>query len=459
MRRRVLEDLRDSPWKSHRLHLPSYLRGARGQSIAAAAAVRGGVGIDRILSAAATRGGLEIVMPRAGDRLSWTGTGDVVVKGSVNTRAERSQPGPGPEHGYTTAGERRPFGYFDEAPFPFITLRPAEESFGSDPEAARAAALPQSRGTVSAPDGEWREMRTRASTVASGVRLSSEPGDQCNEELAIEPCDGGGFVPGSWGTSVGGGQTEASCYQPGIGASADADGDGVVDSCEYDLADAFRPFLAQSTADCNLGREPYWGVRYGPGSSGAPSFIIFSALSYYYDCGSPRPDCFYSRGPHRGDSEFIVLQVSQVQGGVSKWVLDYATLSAHWGTEADYTATYAGQDLDYGSYDWRVRPLVWVAEGKHANYRSRSVCDSGAGYYDNCDRNVDHGATLDILPWANLGQSAFPFIGANAPVPSRAGAPGGEYFWTNNRFLGWDAVPSASGSSSPYLESLSAAGF
>src|SRR5438552_1556100 len=52
VRRQVLEDLRDSPFPRHKLDLKSYLRGARGRSLADAGARASGGAIDDLLRGA-----------------------------------------------------------------------------------------------------------------------------------------------------------------------------------------------------------------------------------------------------------------------------------------------------------------------------------------------------------------------------------------------------------------------
>jgi len=86
------------------------------------------------------------------------------------------------------------------------------------------------------------------------------------------------------------------------------------------------------------------------------------------------------------------------------WALDQATISAHWGEgfSTDHTATYRGSDMEFPS-EFRGRPRVWVSKNKHANYRTKGICDWM--YHDYCDPSWD-GTTyedVEVLPGANLG--------------------------------------------------------
>lgn len=90
----------------------------------------------------------------------------------------------------------------------------------------------------------------------------------------------------------------------------------------------------------------------------------------------------------------------------SSWQLQQATLSAHWQTPTDETATYSYKKLGYAD-NYRGRPRVWVARDKHANYRSESVCDAGAAYTDTCDHNRDSG-NLEVRQDRNIGNRWLP---------------------------------------------------
>lgn len=273
---------------------------------------------------------------------------------------------------------------------------------------------------------------------------------------------------------------------------ADQDQDGWDDSCEYELALAFRPTMAFNFGgDCDLRNEPYYSVRgysYGNGFADVETQIVqgfstqpmvFYAIGYDRDCGTA------GFTPHIGDSEFILLKLAWALDpdarGVAgtpaeeaarwrrgKWFVSRAFLSAHWNTDDQGSSgDYDGRDLEYRT-DFRGRPRAWVSKGKHANYRSRAVCDAGAYYTDTCDGNsdADGNSTLDIVPDGNVGQSSLPLRGTfENPVVSRRFAAGLtqyagiEYYWdTRRKFRGWSPGPSDVGAT-PYDVPLRFFGF
>jgi hypothetical protein len=188
--------------------------------------------------------------------------------------------------------------------------------------------------------------------------------------------------------------------------------------------------------------------------------------------GSPNPFCSGCEA-HRGDSEFIILEVTHL--GLGHWVLSYATLSAHWGAMGDGTSRYAWSALQFPD-TLQARPRIWVAEDKHANYRSQSVCDAGAYYTDTCDRNSDNTGwgnsiepTSSLGPWSpyvmrNLGNSGV-MVFVAGPVSrhlldcttSSQAYPGTECFWTGATFYGWQ--PPDDDGSTPYSTSMVYFGF
>lgn len=456
LRQLVLADLRDSPFAKHGIDLSSYLRAARGHAVAGTIAQRTGVTVDRLLAMASVRGGLQLFMPIASDRANWTGSDSVVVTGTPFTVKEE------------VAAQHRPFGYtvhgdtistplLEPTRLPLIVVGPAEHSFGPDPEATRSAAPKHSRRTITTFAEERLAMYIppRAGAPANSLYI----GD-CNPETADTPCEPppGGGSPGLIGAYLPSGGTMGSCTphpgSPMDDLSQDQDRDGVQDQCEYELALAFRPQIQFDERDCNTGHEPYWAANYQVSPiDGQPVITIFYAISYYYDCGSPLPVCPISRcDPHDGDSEFIVLEVSTVDYPTydgPHWMLKRATLSTHYASRYDGANTYAAGDLEYGNAAQYSNPLIWSASGKHANYRSQSVCDAGGFSTDNCDRPLFRVA-LETRPDANLGSYANQLI---TYVGSRAGSPGVEYMWSTSAtvypFLGW-YPRSDGGDATPY---------
>lgn len=138
-----------------------------------------------------------------------------------------------------------------------------------------------------------------------------------------------------------------------------------------------------------------------------------------------------------------IVQGQQVE---TQWRLDFATLSAHYGENGsfDHTATYWAEDLEYTLF-WRARPRIWVSLGKHANYRSHSVC--GTSWYNGVPNDVCSGSYLagdtDIRDGQNLGNYySVPNGGVRLlvyPTTSRYVSlrTGTENFWLDLGFGGW----------------------
>ncbi|MBA3579396.1 MAG: hypothetical protein H0W42_05355 [Gemmatimonadaceae bacterium] len=475
VRQQILADLRDSPFPRHKIHLPSYLRGSRGVLLVGKMAQAGGIASARVMQMADIRGGLQLAMVRPVDRIFWTGTPDIAVKGTPFTLVERStalRTG-SVQRAYTVTGVARRHGPLTASDYPYLVIEPIDISFGADPEMQRAAAPVQPRGTVSTPAEEIAGYTRRGdSTVVlpslQGSTMTASS-TECDPNTAVIECpeDGGGTGP--WrlmGVALPSGKSFDDCYRPGqFDTNVDRDQDGVDDGCEAELAIAFNPQIVLMSNDCDTRRQPYFAVRYA--YSGGDAIFIFYAISYVYDCGPPFtcgndvPNC----DTHRGDSEWIVAEVGRYSSSTRPWALKYATLSAHWNTDwgNDNTARYAAEDLEDadGSPAFGA-PKIWVAQHKHANYRSQSVCDA-AGYFnlDNCEHPDGLYHTLDIAAAYNLGRSFIPFLGASySPVYDRRSNNGNaEYYWVPAaRFCGWSYYTSGS-CAGPYEESLRAYAF
>jgi hypothetical protein len=249
LRRQLLEDLRDSPFPKHGLHLQSYLRGTRGRVIAAAAAAAEKMETEQLLALVGTLPELQLSVPISYDRAFWTGTGDIVVTGSTLTQRQTVATTPRIT-GYTTRRGSIIVPTRTRLDFPLLAIFRAETTFGPDPEAVRQAGRHRSRNTISA-----RAEEGFASTMGDET-------DPCNDPIKADmPCDEP--VPGelAGGLTLPSGHTHACMNN--VPADSDYDQDGVLDTCEYEIAHAFRPFMAYSTSDSGLGREPYWAVRKG----------------------------------------------------------------------------------------------------------------------------------------------------------------------------------------------------
>ena len=462
-RSHLRDDLRDSPFDHHRLHLVSYLHGADGAALRVS--IRRGMGITedslRMLEIQLQK--LELVMPRAYDRAKWNGDSNLEVRGTAYTRAEqeaaRSDGGPGYDLngaeivGGSAEGDRR-----------LLFVRPAEKLFPTQPETIRARAPSQERLTVSTFSEEraaQRELgreevalhrRTSTTTwpapilrTTTGCDPEADPtccpptADQCNP-----PPDGGGVWPvASGGTSPDPQMTQYYCFS-NLDSSNDVDRDNIRDDCEYALAAALSPTLNVSDGDRAPGRNPYWAVSRHPDRP--YNIQIFYALSYYEDAGSdfsPFTGSYYSS--HHGDSEFIILEVQNSYG--STWGVVGATLSAHWHSPYDATATYFYDDLEYpGSVPY---PRIWASLDKHANYRSKEVCGYGPGgpfyaAWDTCGGSYT-GTRVLVESDRNLGNFYHLPLLDRSPGTKRIdcttalqfGHYGSECYWSADHFGGW----------------------
>jgi hypothetical protein len=259
------------------------------------------------------------------------------------------------------------------------------------------------------------------------------------------------------GVAIPSGKTYSDCYQPGVfDATVDRDQDGVSDVCEAELAIAFRPQLVFDAWDCEIRKQPQFASRQKVSPDWGGVILLFYAVSYIYDCGP---------WGHRGDTEWIILEVGpSTDASYAPWSLKYGTLSAHWKAANDNTAGYASQNLEdaEGSPGFGA-PRIWVSKGKHANYRTQTVCNTSGFWWnwDSCDNPVGLYATLNFGAEQNLGAFTAQFIGGiNSPVYDAINYSGRyEYYWVPGDFCGWIALSDQPDCATSYEKSLTAYGF
>jgi hypothetical protein len=143
VRRQVLEDLRDSPFRRHKLDLKGYLRGSRGNALASASSRAVGRPVEALLNAADVGGGLEFWEPRAIDRTRWNGNDSIAVIGTILSPGELKPVSNYP--GFDVAGRVVAVNIAGWAPRPYLAIDPSMQSFGQDPEGSRAAAPHRNR--------------------------------------------------------------------------------------------------------------------------------------------------------------------------------------------------------------------------------------------------------------------------------------------------------------------------
>lgn len=451
IREKIHSDLRDSPFPQHRIHLQSYLSGVDGAGLLAAIARASGLSIGRLHTILAIRGGLQVMLPSAIDRMNWSADKDIYVEGTASTIDERRE---AESHFpaasnlssafvFSPAQTRLPHSLLSESKYSWLSITPIEKSFGDNPELQRLKATHYSRPHISTFEEEIALYKARGDSMVrvsgdSGIKTVSSPFSNLEE---CDPSGCGGYMPPPAGRPMGvslpSGKTYSQCYQPGgFGTDVDGDQDGVDDGCEAELAIAFRPQLVTDWNDCETRRQPHFAAKQKYSNDWGGVIVIFYAVSYIYDCGP---------NGHRGDTEWIILEVGpSTNSNYGPWSLKYGTLSAHWGTSIDNTAGYAAQDLEdaEGSPGFGA-PRIWVAKGKHANYRTQTSCNSSGFWWnwDSCDSPMPYYFTLSFGSGQNLGNSSHQFVGgANSPVYDAINYSGlYEYYWVQGPFCGWIA--------------------
>jgi MYXO-CTERM domain-containing protein len=199
----------------------------------------------------------------------------------------------------------------------------------------------------------------------------------------------------------------------------DADLDGLDDACEEAVVLGFEPELVFGVEESKPARVPFWAAR----RDGPETLRLFYALSYLEDAGDPD---LGGSGSHDGDSEFIVLRVQY--DGAGSWSLVEGYLSANYQAFCD-TADW----LPATAFQWKSdvggKPLVFVAEGSHANYPSIAACDAGGCFQDHCTDTTREPA--GVIAGRDLGLRTTPIVDDYAINGNS------EWYWTNEPFCGW----------------------
>lgn len=256
--------------------------------------------------------------------------------------------------------------------------------------------------SLDTPNSMFQAEKFSEDTATSDTVFTEQ--EEC-DETAIIPCEepggGGGWpffndgdsrlyeapndpspgAPGVWlGTNV----NPSACFTTGRGTvtSNDTDGDGLANHCELPIARSFAPMLHFANGDQCPGGEPYWSAKRFPNGVVRVAYM----MAYYEDCGY---DTRIQNSAHSGDSELVMVEM-KYNSGTQHWEFNRMWLSAHyeatfWGTDQDYSEWVSAAQTDF--YDRSLAlPNIWVAEDKHANYRSIAKCeDTGAWEYrDDC---------------------------------------------------------------------------
>jgi hypothetical protein len=228
----------------------------------------------------------------------------------------------------------------------------------------------------------------------------------------------------------------------------DSDGDGLTDECEFVLASVFAPLLLVRTGGCNWDAD---GARLGGGYLHAVGPVadrirIAFLPAYFVDCGWRGVRCvlpFVNCATHSGDSEIIVVEVER--GTHGSWSVTGVFLSAHcFGRGSGSCRWYRGEDLR--QFQWYgPAPVVWVAEGRNANYPSWQACNAGHRTMDTCAQH-DNSYRFPVWPAGNVGSRTHPsWLGgclAGHDVPGSVADPERvECFWDPGAtFRGWQTA-------------------
>lgn len=251
--------------------------------------------------------------------------------------------------------------------------------------------------------------------------------------------------PGWTGVYLGSDVSPARCYaENNPGGIVDSDRDWLADHCEYTIARAFAPQMVVSAHDGSAEAEPYWAATYFK-SEGVVRLGYL--LSYYADGGEHGWPQFTA---HSGDSEFVMVEV-KYNAQTQHWYFNQMWLSAHYdaeffGIDGDRSEWVGADRTEWADEHSGGRPRVWVAEDKHANYRSYAACDHWYMVNTNwtqerCGSGTDMRPTrVPVYSDRNVGSSHTPLLTA---VPSKhryAGNGRYEYYYSNPvHFRGWQS--------------------
>ncbi len=475
-RMQILEDMRDSPFLNHALHLSSYLSGSRGQSIMAAIGGQLGEETGAFASAIASGANMASFVNPPKFRMRWEGDADLAVLPLFEGALDED----GVVAGYRPGGTEVGVEFYEQAQFPVFLLGLSLIDFGSDPEARRASAPKHDRRTISAGEEVAGGPLTLPFASAGAVTGTTGPASVFNrcpfndpdcEEPAPPPPPPPPPAPAPHAGYYVAGTEGCFWHFPYSPSYNNADQDGIFDWCEQNLAEALAPQLLIDYAELDATREPYFAARSAfVTGEGATLVSVFYAFSYHMDMGHPNGSL---EGFHDGDSEFVVVSVKDEGDGY--WSGYIITTAAHRGTPGDSSqGWWAGGDppsccinpfYDYPEFvpGRPLAPRVWVSRNKHGSYGSQYWCNNGGtfagfGTQDVCSGNYSVGNVV-IATDANLGNENYHPSPMRNCTSSRAPStyPGTECFWSPAFFWGWHGTSESD--TTPYLFHLRDFGF
>ena len=269
--------------------------------------------------------------------------------------------------------------------------------------------------------------------------------DQSSSGTLVEPSYDPS--PGANGIWLGNTVTGNVCYKNYNASIIDNDGDWLDDNCEYQLAKAFAPSVNMYAYEACPYGEPYWAAKYFDDvlGRGWGEFVRIAYMpAYYEDCGV---------NGHEGDSEFIMLEVDY-NPATKHWEMKSMFLSAHAGTFTNSSEWILDEnEIEYPSGRLYSYPRVWVAEKKHANYKSRADCNAGAIGFDECYRHGAYGGRILVYRHRGVGSRLYDRLGCQ-PSDNLLFYENGrtECFYTRRNFKGWQITSEAG--VTPYYDFL-----
>jgi hypothetical protein len=235
---------------------------------------------------------------------------------------------------------------------------------------------------------------------------------------------------------VGGGVVSASFPARCQTACLDLDQDGLDDDWEDGVLDALRPalvFYPKETLFDDPGNGVVMAARIAPACD--DQIRLYIAILYDEDSGR----CSVSR--HDGDVERVVIALAPSEDDPLVHEIHSTYTAAHEGTAFDSSTIQPTLSLVYDRLTDRLRPLCFVAAGKHGTYASNnSGCvTEDACLLDTCASSVDEAVV--IRAW-NVGEAEAPRPGPPKIDP-----------WSGERFCG-AGRPATAGCPPPFEEKL-----
>ncbi len=219
---------------------------------------------------------------------------------------------------------------------------------------------------------------------------------------------------------------------------------GLSSACKMAFASRAAPILVVRSGGCDWDAENgriaggyFFGVQR------VDSVVRVGYLpAYFEDCGwkgikcwIPGVDC----SPHFGDSEFIAVDLAPTSSHT--WEIVGLFLSAHcFGRSGESCKWYRASELSRFEFQ-NDRPVIWVSEGRHANYPSARACDKGHHSLDTCDHHdvrytfplrLDHDIGSSSESISNDGCVSGAELGDARAEPDAL-----ECFWRDKPFRGW----------------------